>query len=287
MFDKIKAFADAIRSKLPFESMQPAPKVAVIKLSGVVGTLGRLRGGSGLTASGLEEAFETAFRVPGIKAVALTINSPGGSPVQSSLIYKHIRRLAEDTKLPVFVFVEDVCASGGYWIACAADEIFSEETSIIGSIGVISAGFGLHEMIKKIGVERRIYTEGKSKGMLDPFQPEKQEDVLHLRSLQKDVYETFIAYVSKRRGERLKGDRDELFSGAFWSGNKALELGLVDGIGDMKTILKTRFGENVQLKKINLQKGWFSKITASRAPLIIDDTLAAVEERLLWSRFGL
>ena len=228
--------------------------VAHIKLNGVIGNVGRFK--QGLDFSGQEEIIEKAFSLKKAKAVAITINSPGGSPVQSHLIYSFIREQAKKNKMKVLVFAEDVAASGGYLIACAGDEIYANSSSIIGSIGVIYSSFGFTELIKKIGVERRVHTAGKNKSSLDPFQDEKKEDIERLKNIQLDLHKDFIDVVEESRGSKLKKDQIELFSGEFWSGSKAKELGLVDGIGNANKILKEKFGEDVVIKNLkNLKAG--------------------------------
>jgi len=269
------------------------PVVAVIRLHGVIGRLGPLR--SGLTLAGLAGVIERAFKLKHVKAVAISVNSPGGSPVQSSLIFRRLRALAEEKDVPILAFAEDAAASGGYWLACAGDEIFADESSIVGSIGVISGGFGFPELLKRIGVERRIHTAGENKGMLDPFQPEKPEDVKRLESLQTDIHESFKDLVRSRRGKRLKGEEKEVFSGAFWTGKRALELGLIDGIGDLRTVLRDRFGDKVRLRVVQAKRGFLSRRLGFRgsheglpAPgSWASELLAAVEERFLWNRLGL
>jgi serine protease SohB len=269
------------------------PVVAVVRLHGVIGRIGPLR--SGLTLAGLAAVIERAFKQRHLKAVAISVNSPGGSPVQSSLIFKRLRALAEEKDVPILAFAEDAAASGGYWLACAGDEIFADENSIVGSIGVISGGFGFPELLKRIGVERRMHTAGENKGMLDPFQPEKPEDVKRLESLQTDIHESFIGLVRSRRGKRLKGDEKEVFSGAFWTGKRAFELGLVDGIGDLRTVLRDRFGDKVRLRVIQARRGFLSRRlgfrNSSEGPPAPSgwaaELLAAVEERFLWNRLGL
>lgn len=231
------------------------PVVPVVRLQGVIGA------GSGPMQSGLSLAtvagsLEAAFNMKGAKAVALAINSPGGSPVQSALIYKRIRALAEEKNLRVYAFAEDVAASGGYMIACAADEIYADESSILGSIGVVSAGFGFPDLLKKVGVERRVYTSGENKSILDPFQPERSEDVERLKALQSDVHENFKDLVRKSRGAKLKTDDPELFSGAFWAGKQSVERGLADGIGDLRSIMHRNFGDEIKLKLVGGGRSW-------------------------------
>ena len=280
---------------------QPRPVVGVLRFDGVIGRLGLLR--RGLTLAGTEGAIERAFRLRRLKAVALAVNSPGGSPVQSALIAKRIRDLAAEKGVPVYAFAEDVAASGGYWLALAADEIYAAESSIIGSIGVVSGGFGFTGLIKRLGVERRVHTAGDKKAMLDSFQPQKPSDIKHLKSLLKDIHGNFEAMVRERRGNRLKGKKKELFSGAFWIGTRALEMGLIDGIGDLSGVMRDKFGDRVKLKRIDgrtpLWRRRFGFSTAfSGSPGLAPglaaapedwaaSAIAAIEERLIWNRFGL
>ena len=231
--------------------------IAHIKLNGVIGNVGKFK--QGIDFAGQEEIIEKAFSLKKAKAVAITINSPGGSPVQSHLIYKFIRAQAKKKEMKVIVFAEDVAASGGYLIACVGDEIYANSSSIIGSIGVIYSSFGFTELIKKIGVERRVHTAGKNKSSLDPFQEEKSEDIERLKNIQLDLHKDFIDVVEKSRGTKLKKTEVELFSGEFWSGSKAKDLGLIDEVGDANQILKEKFGEDVIIKKFEKSKGWLSK----------------------------
>jgi signal peptide peptidase SppA len=267
--------------------------IPVIRLQGVIMTGGgQLRPSLSLatTAGLIEKAF--SFDAP---AVAISINSPGGSPVQSRLIYKRIRDLAAEKNKRVLVFVEDVAASGGYMIAIAGDEIIADPSSIVGSIGVVSASFGFPELMKKIGVERRVHTAGQNKSVLDPFKPEKKEDVERLKALQLEVHETFIDLVKERRGAKLKDDPD-LFTGLFWTAKKGIDLGLVDGLGDMRSTLKQRYGAKTRLKLVSAPRGLLSRfgLFGSQAGLPADIAQAAAaglidaaEERALWSRYGL
>ena len=269
---------------------EPPPVVAVIRLAGVIGALGPLR--MGLTLSGLAGQIERAFKLPRLKAVALAVNSPGGAPVQAALIGGRIRALAEEKEIPVIAFAEDVAASGGYWLACAADEIYADGNSIIGSIGVISSGFGFHELLQRVGVERRLHTAGDKKSLLDPFTAEDPKDVARLKSLQKEIHESFKDQVRERRGERLKGSEKVLFSGEFWTGRKALELGLIDGLGDLRGVLRERYGEKLRLKRVDgVRPWWRRRLPAGSALPAPQDwaagLLAAVEERAFWSRYGL
>lgn len=261
---------------LPF--MKSDPTVAVIRLSGMIGTSGR----GALNDASLGPVIEKAFSKDKPAAVALEVNSPGGSPVQSSLIGARIRRLAEEKKIPVIAFVEDVAASGGYWLAAAADEIYADTSSVVGSIGVISAGFGLHELMEKNGVQRRVYTAGNSKSMLDPFQPEKPEDIARLKELLEDIHVNFKEHVTARRAGKLMEGRD-LFTGEIWLARKAIEVGLIDGIGHIKPHLQERFGEKVKLRRYGVKKGLLNRFGAQ----IVGDALHGIEERAQYARFGL
>ena len=290
----MKALSDikALVSKLTGGRLYGArpPVVAVLPLTGAIGGAGPLR--SGLTLSGLAAQIERAFKVKRVAAVALAINSPGGSPVQSALIARRIRALAEENNVPVIAFAEDVAASGGYWLACAADEIYADENSLIGSIGVVSAGFGFQDLLANHGIERRVHTAGDKKAMLDPFRPEDPKDVTRLKVIQKDMHESFKDLVRTRRGERLKGSERTLFSGEFWTARRALELGLVDGLGDLRGELRARYGERVRLRKITGRRPWWrrgmrSEIATWEPRDWAGGLIAAVEERLMWERFGL
>jgi signal peptide peptidase SppA len=283
-------------SWLPVERWRnPPPVVAVVPLRGIIGSMGVLRRGLNLAA--LASVLERAFRLPEVKAVALAINSPGGAAVQSALIAGRVRALADEHKIPVLAFAEDVAASGGYWLATAADEIYADESSIVGSIGVVSAGFGFPELIQRWGIERRIYTAGDHKAGLDPFQPERAEEVAHLRRLQDDVHDAFRRQVCARRGSKLRADESALFDGRFWSGRAAVDLGLIDGLGDLRGVLRKRFGDKVKLKLVSESRRWwqrrlgFPRVHLSEPAELLTElperTLAAVEERLLWARFGL
>jgi len=269
----------------------PHPIVPVLRLSGAIGAVMPLR--SGLAMSNVAQMLERAFSVPGAKAVAIVINSPGGSAAQSHLIFKRIRSMAEEKKLPVLAFVEDAAASGGYMIACAADEIYADPASIVGSIGVVSAGFGFQELIARIGVERRVHTAGENKAMLDPFKPENPEDVARLKGLQRKIHEVFVDLVRSRRGERLNDSYEDLFSGAFWVGAEALDLGLIDGLGDVRSVLRQRFGEKVQFRMIEparppLLARLIGRRTVTGGGLIDPaEVVGALEERATWARLGL
>jgi len=283
----------ALSRFLPKSMRSNAVTIPVVRLQGMIASGGNsLRPALSLASSaGL---IEKAFAIKDAPAVAFSINSPGGSPVQARLIYKRIRDLAREKNKHVFVFVEDLAASGGYMIALAGDEIVADPSSIVGSIGVVSAGFGFTELIKKIGVERRVHTAGKNKAVLDPFRPERKEDIERLKALQLEVHETFIDMVKERRGAKLKDD-DDLFTGLFWSGKKGLELGLVDALGDMRSYLKALYGEKTQLKLITQPRGLFgrgfglfgSHKASGLAGEAVHAALDAAEERALWGRFGL
>jgi len=262
------------------------PVVPVLRFSGVIGQAGF--GRKGLTLEDMNDAIERAFKVKKKGAVAIAINSPGGSPVQSALIAMRIRALAEEQDVPVYAFCEDVAASGGYWLACAADHIYAEAASIVGSIGVISAGFGFTELIAKAGVERRVHTAGESKAMLDPFSPEDPKDVARLTAIQEDVHGQFKDWIRERRGARISGKSEELFDGSFWTGRKAVELGLTDGVGNLHGVLREKFGEKVKLQPVKVSRGWLQKrFGVSQGGEIASDVLATIEERAVWSRYGL
>lgn len=267
--------------------------VPVVRLSGTIGAVTPLR--PGLSLAGVTRTLERAFAIKKAKAIALVINSPGGSPVQSRQIYARIRQLAEEKKIPVLVFVEDVAASGGYMIACAGDEIFCDPSSIVGSIGVVGGTFGFSELIKKVGIERRLYTSGEHKGSLDPFLPENADDVERLKAIQRDIHDTFIDLVKQSRGSRLQGDESYLFSGEYWAGERSVKLGLVDGIGDLRTVLRARYGEKVYTPVIAPASGLLSNLTGKKpgagalvsAAGFSDELISALESRALWARYGL
>lgn len=273
----------------PFRQL--APVVGVVRLGGIIGGIGPVR--RGLTLAGIAGALERAFSLGGVEAVALAINSPGGSPVQAALIHRRIRALAAEKDVKVFAFAEDVAASGGYWLALAADEIYAEESSIVGSIGVISTGFGFAQAVERLGIERRVHATGPKKAMLDPFRPEDPDDVARLKEIQGDIHESFMRIVRERRGDRLGRDDDELFSGAFWTGGRAHELGLIDGIGDLRSVLRARYGDRVKLKLVGDDRRWWwrrlgrSDGTPGSPAEWADGVLWALEARGLWSRYGL
>ncbi|WP_333795348.1 S49 family peptidase [Hyphomicrobium sp.] len=274
------------------------PVVPVLRLSGAIGMVAPLR--PGLSIATLAGPIEKAFSMSRERSVALIVNSPGGSPVQSSLLFQRLRQLAKEKDKRIYVFCEDVAASGGYYVAMAGDEIYADASSIVGSIGVISAGFGLDRAIERLGISRRVHTSGTYKGALDPFQPEKPEDVERLKAIQRSVHDVFIGVVKERRLGRLKGPDTELFSGAFWSAAEALDLGLIDGISDVRTKMREIHGDNVRLRVVPMGRGWLasrlrrlpsvSSIAGGEPALSLafaDEVVSAVEIRALWSRFGL
>ncbi|MCL6229784.1 S49 family peptidase [Bartonella bilalgolemii] len=265
-------------------------QIPVVRLQGMIISSNSLMSRT-LSLARSASLLDKAFSYKKAPAVALIINSPGGSPVQSRLIFQRIRDLANEKNKQVFTFVEDVAASGGYMIACAGDEIFADPSSIVGSIGVVSASFGFPELLKKIGVERRVYTAGKNKVTLDPFQPEKKTDVDHLKSLQLEVHQTFIDLVKERRMSKLSDDSN-IFTGMFWSGKKGVELGLIDELGDVRSVIKKRFGDNAKLRLISPPKSLLSSkmhlgVSADTIYTAVDGVMMAAEERALWQRYGL
>ncbi|MGE5475728.1 MAG: S49 family peptidase [Bacteroidales bacterium] len=277
--DIAELFTDAVE-----RVTNPPPIVSVVRLSGLIAAGGgMLRGGINLANQA--GVLKAAFAPKRLAAVALVVNSPGGSPVQSALVANRIRQHAAEKKVPVVAFVEDVAASGGYWLAAAADEIIADPASIVGSIGVVSAGFGFTEALQRLGIERRVHTQGERKRMLDPFMPERPEDVARLESLQADIHDGFKEWVRTRRGAKLAGDEAALFNGDIWTGRQALALGLVDGLGDLRTAMRARYGDKVRLRLVGQRRPpwrrWLGP--GSLAP----DLLAAVEERLAWGRWGL
>ena len=286
---------DRLMQLVPARWRRGAAIVPVVRLSGVIGAVTPLR--PGMTLAGVAKMLERAFATKNAKAVALVINSPGGSPVQSRQIYLRIRQLAAEKKLPVLVFVEDVAASGGYMLACAGDEIFCDPSSILGSIGVVGGSFGFQELIKKIGVERRLYTAGEHKAMLDPFLPENPDDVARVKALQREIHAIFIALVKGSRGTRLKGAEDELFSGEYWAGETSISLGLADAIGDLRSTLRTRYGDKVQTPVIAPPTGLLAGLMGRKSGAgtsvaldglagLPDELISALESRAIWARFG-
>src|SRR3981081_2636934 len=292
----VPGLIDRLMEFVPARLRRGVPVVPVVRLSGVIGAVTPLRPGMSLT--GVAKMLERAFATKNAKAVALMINSPGGSPVQSRQIYLRIRQLAAEKKLPVLVFVEDVAASGGYMIACAGDEIFCDPSSILGFIGVGGGSFGFQELIKKMGVERRLYTAGEHKAMLDPFLPENPEDVARVKALQREIHAIFIALVKQSRGGRLKGAAHVLFTGEYWAGETSVSLGLADAIGDLRSTLRARFGDKVLMPVIAPATGMLSGLLGRRSPGagsmstldgiagLPDELISALETRAIWAKFG-
>src|SRR6195952_1493141 len=275
------SFADRWMEWLPARLRRGTPVVPVVRLSGVIGAVTPLR--PGMTLAGVAKMLERAFAMKNARAVAVVINSPGGSPVQSRQIYLRIRQLAAEKSLPVLVFVEDVAASGGYMIACAGDEIFCDPSSILGSIGVVGGSFGFQDMIKRIGVERRLYTAGEHKAMLDPFLPEDPDDVSRIKALQREIHAIFIALVKRSRGARLKGAEDVLFSGEYWAGETSVSLGLADAIGDIRSTLRARYGDKVQTPVIAAPTGMLSGLLGRKSAsvgAVASDAVAALPDEL-------
>jgi len=283
-------FRDALLRLVPRPLRPDVPVVPVIRFSGTIGVSTPLR--PGLMLSTAARALERAFAVKGARAVALLINSPGGSPSQSHLIFRRIRQHAEEKKLPVYAFIEDVGASGGYMLACAGDEIICDTYSIVGSIGVVGGTFGFVEAMRKLGIERRVYTSGERKVMLDPFLPEKPEDVERIHALQKDIHAHFIALVKSRRGAKLSGSDETLFSGEFWAADRAISLWLADRIGDLRSEMRKRYGEKVKLPLIEGERSWIGRplpgvLSGAGIDASPEALISAVEARALWARLGL
>ncbi|MCC8462390.1 MAG: S49 family peptidase [Rickettsia endosymbiont of Ecitomorpha arachnoides] len=263
--------------------------IAVLRLSGVIGKVSTMQ--SGLTLESLNELIEKAFKIKKLKALCLIINSPGGSPVQSELIAKRIRDLAKENKIKIYSFIEDMAASGGYWLACSGDWIYASYSSVIGSIGVVSSGFGFHEAINKLGIERRVYTEGKNKAILDPFKPINKEDLKIIKDLQKQVYEHFVEYVKTRRVGKLTQQDDILFNGEFWAGQTALDYGLIDGIGDMYSVMKEKFGDNIKFQYLCAKQPWLKKKLGMGSKILTDNLanslINAVENKIVNDKFDI
>ena len=292
----IDSLIDRLKEFLPARLRRGTAIVPVVRLSGTIGAVTPLR--PGMSLASVARMLERAFATRNAKAVALVINSPGGSPVQSRQIYLRIRQLAAEKKLPVLVFVEDVAASGGYMIACAGDEIFCDPSSILGSIGVVGGSFGFQELIKKIGVERRLYTAGAHKAMLDPFKPENPDDVARVKALQGEIHAIFIALVKQSRGSRLKGAEDVLFTGEYWAGETSVSLGLADAIGDLRSILRARYGDKVKTPVVAPAAGMLSGLLGRKSVGasalgrldgiggLPDELISALETRAIWAKFG-
>jgi signal peptide peptidase SppA len=292
----IDSLIDRLKEYLPARFRRGTAIVPVVRLSGTIGAVTPLR--PGMSLAGVARTLERAFATRNAKAVALVINSPGGSPVQSRQIYLRIRQLAVEKKLPVLVFVEDVAASGGYMLACAGDEIFCDPSSILGSIGVVGGSFGFQELIKKIGVERRLYTAGSHKAMLDPFKPENPDDVARVKALQSEIHAIFIALVKQSRGSRLKGADEVLFTGEYWAGETSVSLGLADAIGDVRSTLRARYGDKVKTPVVapaaGMLSGLFGRKSAGASALgqldgiggLPEEVISALETRAIWAKFG-
>ena len=284
--------ATFLRPVLPRRFRSDIPVVPVVRLTGIIGFSTPLR--PGLTLASVAKQLDRAFAWPRARAVALLINSPGGSAVQSHLVFQRIRQLSAEKQRPVIAFVEDVAASGGYMIACAADEIVADASSIVGSIGVIGASFGFAKLIDKIGIERRIYTSGTNKAMLDPFLPENPEHVARLKAIQEDIHASFIDLVKSRRGAKLSASEPDLYSGEYWTAKKGAEYGLVDRIGDLRSTLRERFGDKVETPLVSAGRSLFGRTTPGVGieqlldrPGLADEFVSALEARALWARFGL
>ena len=292
----LPGLVDRLKQMVPEKFRPGTAVVPVVRLSGTIGAVTPLR--PGMSLAGVAKTLERAFATKNAKAVALVINSPGGSPVQSRQIYLRIRQLAAEKKLPVLVFVEDVAASGGYMIACAGDEIFCDPSSILGSIGVVGGSFGFVELIRKIGVERRLYTAGEHKATLDPFLPENPDDVARVKTLQREIHDIFIGLVKESRGARLKGADELLFTGEYWAGEKSVSLGLADGIGDLRSTLRARFGDKVLTPVIAPASGMLSGLLGRKSAgagalaavdgiqTLPDEMISALETRAIWAKFG-
>lgn len=282
---------EGVRAILPQRLRGDAVVVPVVRLSGVIGFSTPLK--PGVTLASVARPLERAFTMRRAKAVALLINSPGGSPVQSHLIYRRIRDLATENNVKVIAFAEDVAASGGYMVACAADEIICDPSSIVGSIGVVGGSFGFSGLMEKLGIERRLYTSGENKAMLDPFLPEKPEDVEKLKAVQRKIHEGFIALVRQSRAGRLNGPEERLFSGEYWTGETAVEFGLADGIGDLRSTLRARFGDKVVTPLVSPARSWLGRSQPGLSAVLggqsdlAEDVVSAMEARALWARFGL
>ncbi len=279
-----------IRERLYLDKLWPRPPVvSVLRFEGVIMPRPRREG---VSLASHAAAIERAFRVANLSAVALVVNSPGGSAAQSALLFRRIRELADEKQVPVIAFAEDVAASGGYWLALAGDEIFSEETSILGSIGVISASFGFSQLIGRLGVERRLHTAGERKSLLDPFLPENPSDVERLTALQQDIHRAFKEHVCRRRAGKIDAADDTLFNGDVLTGRMAVDRGLIDGIGELRAVMRARYGDKVRLRPFTAERRrwplWRRLPLAAREPAAaIADLADWIEARLLWARFGL
>jgi signal peptide peptidase SppA len=282
---------EQLLSVLPFSIVRSKPVVAVLRLEGIIGKIGSSAIKSFITFSTLNSLIEKAFKIDKLSAFCLSINSPGGSPVQAELIANRIISLAKASNVPVYSFIEDVAASGGYWLACSGDKIYASQSSIVGSIGVVSSGFGFHDAISKLGIERRLYTQGKTKSVLDPFQPVKESDINLIQKIQKDVHEHFIDMVKLRRRGKLTQTDNILFNGEFWTGRTAVDYGLIDGISDLHSFIQEKFGDNVRIDYVEHKQSWFKKklgvdyISDSIGNYLVDSLLCSINQKLIHSRF--
>jgi signal peptide peptidase SppA len=282
---------DQLLSILTFGLGGSKPVVAVLRLEGVVGKVSTMK--TGLTLCSLNKLIEKMFKIERLKAVCLAINSPGGSPVQSELIANRIIELAKEKDIPVYSFIEDVAASGGYWLACAGDKIFASRSSIVGSIGVIASGFGFHEAIEKLGIQRRVYTQGNNKSVLDPFQPEKESDIKIIKKIQKDIHDHFIDTVKERRGGKITQSDEVVFNGEFWSGQIAADYGLVDGIDSLYSFIQEKFGDEVKIEYIEQKQSWFKKrfgvsdVSKEFADNLVSGLIESTEKKLIQSKFDI
>ena len=263
---------------------KPKPKISILSLNGIIGKVGI--GRNGMCLSSLNSLIEEVFAKPKTRAVILSINSPGGSPVQSELISSRIRQLSREKSIPVYSFIEDVGASGGYWLACTGEEIYASRSSVIGSIGVVSSGFGLKDAIKKLGIERRIITQGKNKSVLDPFSDVKKSDIEIINNIQKSIHSHFIDLVKTSRKDKLNAKDEVIFNGEFWAGEKALELGLIDGIDNIYDFIKNKFGDKVKIDYIKSKESWFKRkfLSSISSEEIVDTVASRLEEEALYSK---
>ena len=289
-FDEFREHCAALADRLPLGRFRRRPVVGVLRLDGVIGRAGP--GRPGISFAGHERAIEKLFATKRLTAVALVVNSPGGAPVQSALIARRIRDLAAEKHVPVIAFCEDVAASGGYWLACAGDEIYADANSIVGSIGVISASFGLNDLIERHGIERRVHATGPRKGMLDPFREENPDDVERLRDLQADIFETFKTYVKERRGDRLRASDEALFTGDIWTGSQAVDNGLIDGLAELRGEMRRRYGDRVRFRTAEVRKSLLSRlrgggVRAAGPAIDPGHIIAALDDWALWKRYGL
>jgi signal peptide peptidase SppA len=290
----LRDVTDKVAGRVPglAEKTDRRPVVAVVRLHGVISPTPSPVSRGAINVMSHESALRRAFDHERLVAVALVINSPGGAPTQSALVADRIRGLAAKKKVPVLAFCEDVAASGGYWLACAADEIFAHPTSMVGSIGVVTSGFGLTGLLERVGVERRVHTAGENKVRLDPFQPERPEDVAWLTGLQTELHDQFVAWVRERRGERLAADAD-LFTGEVWTGARAAELGVVDGLGSLRSVIDQRYPD-AHLVAADPRRNLLARLgigpgvqAGGLGETLLSSAVQTLEARAAWARFGL